>query len=68
MTLQSMLVHIHNLRLEVGPAGRVPGVPVQCDMAMAADALRRNPTKMIRIDALRYSDLLAYLRNSGDVE
>ena len=66
--IPARLVCIRNGRLEAGGQVNVPKFIVECDMAMAADALRRNPDRMIRIDALRYNDLLAYLRNSGDVE
>jgi hypothetical protein len=52
----------------LGQQVNIPAGHVQCDMVLAAETLRRNPTKSIRIDALRFRDLRDYLRNSGHVE
>jgi tRNA(Ser,Leu) C12 N-acetylase TAN1 len=52
----------------LGATVNVPAGQVQRDMVLAAAALRMHPDKAIRIEAMRYNDLIAYLRNSGDVE
>ena len=67
--IPSMQVRIWNGRLDaVGMTVNVPENKVQCDMVMAAEALRRWPTKSIRIDAKRFRDLQSYLKNSGHIE
>ena len=67
--IPSIQVRIERGRLDAcGTTVNVPKSVVQCDMVLAAEALRRQPDKMIRIDAKRYRDLLAYLRNSGHVK
>ena len=67
--IPSMQVRIWKKQLEaIGMTVNVPENKVQCDMVMAAEALRRWPEKSIRIDAKRYRDLQAYLKNSGHIE
>ena len=68
--IPSFWVHI-NYRRHLEPIGMTTNVPenkVQRDMVLAAETLRRNPDRAIRIDAQRYADLQAYLRNSGHIE
>lgn len=54
--------------ITIGQQVNIPAGHVQKDMVLAAEALRRYPTKSIRIDALRFRDLQDYLRNSGHIE
>ena len=67
--IPSMLVRIRDGKLiVVSGTVNVPAYIVQQDMVLSAEALRRDPTKILRIDALRFRDLKDYLRNSGHVE
>ena len=67
--IPSMQVHINRGSLEpVGMTVNVPAGHVQTDMVLAAEALRSNPGRIIRIDAKRFCDLRDYLRNSGHVQ
>ena len=66
--IPSMQVRINRGKLEVLGSQLMQPAAVQTDMVLAAEALRRWPTKSIRIDAKRFRDLQAYLKNSGDVE
>ena len=67
--MPSMQVRINRGQLDaIGSTVNAPESVVQCDMVMAAEALRRQPDKMIRIDAKRFRDLQDYLRNSGHVK
>ena len=61
-------VRINGGNLAILDSTLMPVSVVQRDMVLAAEALRRHPGKMIRIDAKRYLDLQDYLRNSGHVE
>ena len=67
--IPSFQVQIRDGKLiALGQQVNIPAGHVQTDMVLAAEALRRNPSAIIRIDALRYRDLQAYLRNSGHIE
>jgi len=66
--MPAMKVRINQNKLEIVGSQLMQPAAVETDMAMAADALRLNPALSIRIDAKRYLDLQAYLRNSGDIK
>ena len=67
--MPSMQVRIDRGKLDaIGSTVNVPASVVQCDMVLAAEALRRQPDKMIRIDAKRFVDLQDYLRNTGHIK
>ena len=67
--IPSMLVRIRDGKLiVVSGTTNVPSYVVQCDMVLAAEALRADSTKTLRIDALRFRNLQDYLRNSGHIK